>query len=157
MRNGSAGSIRAGAETVRDDWPSKRSAHSILPIRPFAPAQPLTAVSQLLNGGQLNHARPLAPEPAWFLAIGVDATISYIWRALYATDSHRGIALSGLMPAPPSIIQPGGVVRFKVLIVIADEKPKGRLERRPLYYYSTISTMRRVRGSTKTVRPFTTV
>ncbi len=44
-----------------------------------------------------------------------------------------------------------------VLIVIAAEKPKGRLERRPLYCYSTISTMRRVRGSTKTVRPFTTV
>jgi hypothetical protein len=107
--------------------------------------------------GAANHARPLAPEPAWFPAIGVESTISYIWRALYATDSYRGIALSGLMPAPPSIIQPGGVVRFKVLIVIAAEKPKGRLERRPLYYYSTISTMRRVRGSTKTVRPFTTV
>jgi hypothetical protein len=44
-----------------------------------------------------------------------------------------------------------------VLIVIAAEKRKGRLERRPLCYYSMISTMRRVRGSTKTVRPFTTV
>src|SRR5205823_3818337 len=33
----------------------------------------------------------------------------------------------------------------------------GRLGRRPIQGYSTISTMRRVRGSTRTVRPFTTV
>lgn len=36
-------------------------------------------------------------------------------------------------------------------------KRRGRLERRPMYCYSIISTMRRVLGSTKTVRPFTTV
>jgi hypothetical protein len=31
------------------------------------------------------------------------------------TDSYRGIALSGLMPMPPSIIQLGGIVRFSGL------------------------------------------
>jgi hypothetical protein len=60
------------------------------------------------------------------------------------------------MPAPPSIIQPGGVVRFRVLVVIATGT-KRPSRKTALYYYSTISTMRRVRGSTKTVRPFTTV
>jgi hypothetical protein len=61
------------------------------------------------------------------------------------------------MPAPPSIIQPGGVVRFGVLIVIGAEKRRAVSKDGPQHFYSTISTMRRVRGSTKTVRPFTTV
>jgi hypothetical protein len=30
-------------------------------------------------------------------------------------NCFRGIALSGLMPTPPSIIQLGGVVRFRAL------------------------------------------
>jgi hypothetical protein len=34
------------------------------------------------------------------------------WSVLLV--SYRGIALSGLMPTPPSIIQLGGVVRFTV-------------------------------------------
>jgi hypothetical protein len=61
------------------------------------------------------------------------------------------------MPAPPSIIQPGGVVRFRVLIVFAVGNEGPSRKTALSIFYSTISTMRRVRGSTKTVRPFTTV
>ena len=47
-------------------------------------------------------------------------TISYIWQALCSTDSYRGIALSGLMPTPPGIIQLGGVARFSGLFRICE-------------------------------------
>lgn len=36
---------------VADDWPSQGVPHSILLAKPFAPAQLVTAGSQLLNGG----------------------------------------------------------------------------------------------------------
>lgn len=92
----------------------------------------------------LQRSAHITWEPARFLAIGVDSTFSYIWRALWATDSYRGIALSGLMPAPPSIIQPGGVVRFRVLIVVAAGR-KGRLERRPLLLLDDLDDAPRAR------------
>ena len=39
----------SGARAV--DWPSKGVPNSIMLAKPFAPAQLVTAVSQLLNGG----------------------------------------------------------------------------------------------------------
>jgi hypothetical protein len=42
-------------------------------------------------------------------------------------------------------------------MVIATKKRRAVSKDGPQHFYSTISTMRRVRGSTKTVRPFTTV
>ncbi len=46
-----------------DEWPSKGVPQSILLTKPFAPAQLVTAVSQLLNAVPVSAASPVTPVP----------------------------------------------------------------------------------------------